>query len=128
MVTVRAADLDSVLEHAIWCLIPVGHGQGMAITTHMTTPLRVDVLLSLAGVANWEPTTLGELEKLTKKIQRTLRKRHDLIHALWAPAADHNGATAFTTKARGKVQYSFKDKSAKEIEKIADELYEASSR
>ena len=99
----------------------------MAITTHMPTPLRVDVFLSLAGIANWGPTTLRDLEKLTKKIKRTLRKRHDLIHALWGPAADYDGATAFTRKARGKVEFNFKDKSAKDMEKIADELFEASS-
>lgn len=80
LVTAASAHTESMIEDAIAGLASLDVERGLAITTHMSAPLRKDVLRSLAEIRIDDLDDLDLLDELLDEINKQTQKRNLYVH------------------------------------------------
>lgn len=94
-----------------------------AVTTHLSLPLRLDILLALARERIDDEQKIKELKKLCEKIRKEVApKRNDVIHGIWVGGDEAEKSWLITFKARGELKGKEKDLTVEEINKISREI------
>jgi hypothetical protein len=126
-VVVESSRLDRAAEKVIWGLLRLGHDDvGAALTTHISTPVRLDIILSLADIL-LDANETKRLAKLLKRIRGLLDDRNAVVHSEWVPF--RNPLLVKVTARKRGVKRSgygptipFLDTLAVDIGQVADEL------
>jgi hypothetical protein len=110
---------------AIMGCLGVDAEYGMAVTTHMALPLKVQVLKSVAEIKLNNPDDLDTLDTLLTNIENALGKRHSVAHDGWCrnPATNETFRTKIT--ARGSLQAELVPVTAASVEKDAKVIHDA---
>ena len=82
--------VEVVIQGAIWILARLPNADtGRAITTHMSHPMRLDILMSLAHLSDMPTEKIRALDALCNRLRRELApRRNEVVHGLWG---DHAG-------------------------------------
>jgi hypothetical protein len=120
--------LEAQIEAAVWTLLFVDYWttspwlkerEGRAITTHLTTPLRLDMILSLAQT-RLHKSLRQSLKDCISRIRPLMAERNTMTHAQWSMTP--KGILRQTYKARGKLKPAFDLVSVEGIEALADRI------
>lgn len=104
LVAACSAQTESIIEMAIAGCLGIQSQYGMAVTTHMSAPLRDDVLRAVAELRIDDPDLLDELDAILDNIRVTMQKRHSTVHNQWGYSARENAVYTADIKARGSVK------------------------
>jgi len=116
--------LEAGVERIIWRLARVNDKRGIALTTHMSMPARLDAMCALADLEFPEAPETKRLYKLKECIkgEKMAGARNEIVHSRVLHFPDPFGMTMRSIyKARGKVK-----KEAKSA--IPQEYYDTSKR
>jgi hypothetical protein len=129
MVACEWSYLESIIEAAIWNLAyMVDEETGMAITTHLGMPQRLDMLLTLFHKRFGEGPDYDALRKHCGHIRHQLSaKRGGIIHRRWVEG-DQASPMQFIVSARGKLEHSKEGRPVSHIRRIASEIAEQSAQ
>lgn len=126
--------LEWFTELISWRVAGLNRLRGIAITTHMSMPQRLDVMLSLLDTALQEkqiPQQIySDAKKESKHIKNNLApKRNKIVHSriVNIPAFDAHNIRK-TYKARGRVETDDIPATQKEYEDITDEILDSANR
>jgi hypothetical protein len=127
MVACEWSYLESIIEAAIWNLAGLYHEDiGMAITTHLGMPPRLDMLLTLYHQHHGDDDKYKALKKLCDNIRRPLSAaRGGVVHRRWVEG-EYGSPMQFVVTARGKLEQSKKGRPASEIRGVARQIAEKS--
>jgi hypothetical protein len=94
--TTSAAHTESCVDEAIAGCLGIDYEYGQAVTTHMTMPLRFDVLRSAAELRIDDLDALDELDALLGRLDEAFKKRNAVVHHMWC--RDPKTGDAFMVK------------------------------
>ena len=125
LMTTSAAQTEGIIEMAIAGCAGIDAEYGMAVTTHMTSPLRDSVLRSVAEIRIDDLDALDELDKLLDAINDALIKRNAVVHHTWC--RDTKTGKTFTVKetARTRLESELLPMSVDQVKRDALFVYEA---
>lgn len=104
MVATEWQRLESIVDGAIWSLAGVSEDVGLAITTYLNVPTRLDMLKTLFHLQRGEGAANDRLSKFCKEIRQNLSpKRGEIVHSEWV-RGDYGSPMTFTVEARGKLK------------------------
>ena len=83
LMTTSAAHTESVVDEAIAGCLGIDYEFGQAVTTHMTMPLRFDVLRSAAELRIDDLDALDALDVLLGRLKEAFAKRNAVVHHMW---------------------------------------------
>lgn len=114
-----------MVEAAIWGCLGLDTEYGMAVTTHMSNPLRMNTLKAAAEIKLDSPDLLDELDELLINVKNALDRRNEYSHQSWA--MDHETGELFASKisARGSVNADLLLQSVNKIKVEALKIYDA---
>ena len=117
------AYLEGGIERLIWVLSQLDQRDGIAFTTHMNMPMRIDVANTLfnSKFPNDQMTT--DFKKLSKYIKNTLSPiRNEIVHSRVLYIEDLQTSFRTIYKARGKVVNQPKSIQPAEYDDAMDEI------
>jgi hypothetical protein len=121
-----AAQTESIIEMAIAGCLGIEVDYGIAVTTHMSSPLRDNVLRAAAEIRLDNLDALDELDRILDRIKcDVLPKRNAIAHHTWC--RDPETGEVFTVKqtARGSVGSDLIPMSVNKIKADAALIYQA---
>lgn len=124
MVSVEWSYLEHVVSEAIWDYAYIDHIHGRCVTSHMSVPMRLDVLKSLFFEHFGDSEQYKKLSTLVEKVKNVAGERNKIAHASWFESENvlGNTVTMATIKARGKLVMKLTDVNAEQIRQIADSI------
>jgi hypothetical protein len=125
LVAACSAQTENTIEMAIAGCLGVDGDYGMAITTHMSAPLRDDVLRAAAEIRIDNLDALDELDVILDNINKVVGRRNSTVHNLWG--VDEKTGQVITVKitARGSVQAEYIPMSVDGVRADAKAIYDA---
>lgn len=126
LIVACSAQAEGVIEMAIAGCLGLDLITSQAITVHMSSPLRTDVLKSVAEMKIENPKDLHELDDLIDKLNTAMSKRNGVAHNAWC--MNPNTKELFTEKrsARGSVEINRIPMSIVEITANASAIHSTS--
>ena len=119
-VTARAAALDAAIDAAIWTLTGMSEPVGRIMTTRRDATDRLKRLRALCALLVTEHDEV-RLPHIIGEARRTLKKRNQIIHALWSAGTD--GVPVSHRYELDKELKHFKDEwPIEKINRVANEL------
>ncbi|MBL1146859.1 MAG: hypothetical protein HND56_10140 [Pseudomonadota bacterium] len=125
LVTAACAQTESVLQDLIGALLEIDNAKTIALTTHMSFPLKNDILRTLAEIEAPDIKELDKLDELLDAVKQALDKRNTIVHNAFAIHPDTREVFSLRAKARGSLQYDLKKIPVQEIEHDAATIYQA---
>jgi len=98
-----AAYADAVIVDAIGALAGLSLAENIAITSHMTGPVRADVVRTLAEDKIPDLNLRTEFLSRFNRLIESLKKRHLYAHALWFQDRQRTGIQFVSYSARGSI-------------------------
>lgn len=125
LVAACSAQTENTVEMAIMGCLGLDHEYGLATTTHMSAPLRDDVLRAAAEIRIDSLDALDDLDTILDRINTTVGRRNSTVHNLWG--VDEKTGQVITAKvtARGSLQAQYIPMSVADIRKDAIAIYDA---
>lgn len=125
LITAEWSRLENILEMLIWLLAKLDFGLGPIVTTHMTFPLRMNVLRTLCHKTYADSSTHEEAKILIKRIEASKVQRDRIAHAHWhKPGRKKASVFATQVKARKELLFISEDMSIADLEEIAENITE----
>lgn len=121
-----SAQTESVIENAIAVCLGLDFEYGLAVTTHMSAPLRDNVLRAAAEIRINNLDALDTLDKILDHIKNeAIPKRNNIVHRTWG--VDPETGEIFTVRqtARGRVEMELVKMPVDKIKSDALVIYEA---
>ncbi|CCV04322.1 conserved hypothetical protein [Mesorhizobium metallidurans STM 2683] len=119
------AQTEDHLQMAIAGCLGVDAELGWAVTSHMTAPLREDVLKSVAEIKLDDLDDLDRLDELISVIKQAADKRNNITHNLWCIDAHTREVFVVKTSARGTVRADVIPMPLPKLREDADFIYQA---
>jgi hypothetical protein len=116
---------EMVMSLAIGGCLGVDAEYAMAVTTHMTLPLKFSVLRSVAEIRIDSLDDLDELDRLLENIDKALGKRHAVAHDRWCRDPSDNKLLRVKQVARTRLEGDVIAVTAKDILGDASLIYQA---
>ena len=131
LVALSWAYLEGGVERIIWRLADLDDNDGIAVTTHLNMPMRLDMANSLIHLHISDPEFIKKFKKLAKHIKKTLSPlRNEIVHSRVLYLEQVKLAMRATYKSRGKVSKNMKPieiseygDASKDIMETANEVY-----
>ena len=101
LVTACYAQTETMIQEAIAGCAGVDMEVGRALTTHMTAPLRIDVLRALAEITIDDLDALDQLDALIDQFNAAAKKRNGYAHHVWAVHPQTRKVLTINESARG---------------------------
>jgi hypothetical protein len=123
LITSASSHTEYVVEQGIAGCAGLDIECGAAITTHMTSPHRDNVLRALAEIRIDSLDDLDELDNLLDHVFKTLKLRNDYVHNSLCVDKNTGEILATRTEARGSVAVELFPVSVNEIKDSAKRIY-----
>lgn len=104
LITVHWNMAEKMQENLLWVMIPTVRDNGLAISTHLSSEIRWNIILTLADVRGCKTEFIAALKKLQSEFNQNRTKRNEVVHAGWAGTEPGSTARAFKTLARGSLK------------------------
>lgn len=125
LVTAAAAQTESILQKFLGGLLGIDSMQSMALTLHMSMPLKDDIIRSLAHLGAPDLKELDKIDDLLDTIKSAFKNRNYVVHDSFAMHPETKKVFRVSASARGTLEAKLIPVSVKEIEKHASTLYES---
>jgi len=125
LMTTSAAHTESCVDEAIAGCLGVDYEYGQAVTTHMTMPLRFDVLRSAAEIRIDDLEVLDELDDLLGRLKEAFEKRNAVVHHMWCRDPQTGNVVMVKETARVRVAVKSIPMSADQVKADALFVYDA---
>jgi hypothetical protein len=125
LMTTCAAYTESCVDEAIAGCLGVDYEYGQAVTTHMTIPLRFNVLKSAAEIRIDDLDALDELDVLLDRLDEAFNKRNAVVHHIWGRDPETGNVVMVKETARGRVEIEPIPMSADQVKSDALFVYDA---
>lgn len=125
LVTACSAQTESIIEDAIGGCLGIQSQYRMAVTTHMTAPLRDNVLRAVAEIRIDDPDALDQLDAILDNIKTTIQKRHSAVHNMWGYSPSQDKVYTAHITARGSVKGDLVHMKLENIKADALAIYDA---
>jgi hypothetical protein len=125
LMTTSAAHTESCVDEAIAGCLGIDHEYGQAVTTHMTMPLRFDVLRSAAEIRIDDLDALDALDDLLDRLTKAFAKRNAVVHHMWCRDPETGNVVMVKETARQRVEIETIPMSADQVKDDALFVYEA---
>lgn len=127
------------LENLIWEIAEISNAKGYAITTHVPSETRINILSTLAHIGLANAALNNELATTVARIRKLRTERNNIVHSLWLSSKPREslGLMASAMKkrrkpipasqkitAKGKIVITSKPLTAKQILAVANEITE----
>jgi len=122
--TTSAAHTESVVDEAIAGCLGIDYEFGQAVTTHMTMPLRFDVLRSAAELRIDDLDALDALDVLLGRLKEAFDKRNAVVHHMWCRDPETGNVVMVKETARKQVDIKSIPMSADQVKDDALFVYE----
>ena len=124
LMTTSAAHTESVVDEAIAGCLGIDYEFGQAVTTHMTMPLRFDVLRSAAELRIDDLDALDALDVLLGRLKEAFDKRNAVVHHMWCRDPETGNVVMVKETARKQVDIKSIPMSADQVKDDALFVYE----
>jgi hypothetical protein len=118
------AQSEEIVQDAIAGCAGLDIEYGLAFTTHLSMPMRIDILRAVAEIRIDDLDALDELDEHLAQFEAAAKKRNDCVHNRWCidPATGH----IFRAKhsARGSVKVELIPTTVEQIRADAKFIYE----
>ena len=122
-VSVAWSYLEGGIERTIWVAGRFSEQRGLAVTTHMSIPARLDAMCSMVRLAFPNSDLLEQVTKQRKHIQNNLApRRNEIVHSRLHYLKDLEAYFRSTYKARGEVKAMTEKAELMEYEEAAKEI------
>lgn len=118
------AQTESMMQEAIAGCAGLDFEYGGAVTTHMTMPLRLSVLRSVAEIRIDNLDDLDELDRLLSLMEDAATKRNALAHNKWCFDPESKDTFFLRESARGSFKVDLVPMGADQVESDARFIYE----
>jgi hypothetical protein len=125
LMTTSAAHTESCLDEAIAGCLGIDYEYGQAVTTHMTMPLRFNVLKSAAEIRINDLDALDELDDLLDRLDEAFKKRNAVAHHVWCRNPKTGDVFMVKETARQRVEIEAIPMSADQVNSDALFVYNA---
>ena len=125
LMTTSAAHTESCVDEAIAGCLGIDYEFGQAVTTHMTMPLRFDVLRSAAELRIDDLDALDALDVLLGRLKEAFTKRNAVVHHMWCRDPKTDDAFMVKETARQRVDIEAILMSADQVKDDALFVYDA---
>jgi hypothetical protein len=125
LITACSAQNEYIINQGIGGCLGVDIEYTDAVTTHMTSPHRDNVLRAVAEIKIDSLDDLDALDILLDTIDEGFRKRNGYVHRSWCRDPQTNECFTVQITARGRVEVGLAPMSVEEIVKDADFIYDA---
>jgi hypothetical protein len=102
-----ASQTESIVAEAIGGCLGIDAEYALALTTHMTLPLKFSILRSVAEIRIDDLNDLDELDALLSNVDLALGKRHAIAHDGWCKDPDTGQLLRTKTVARMRLEAEF---------------------
>jgi hypothetical protein len=122
-ITIAYAWLERSVEMVIWTLLDLTYDDGQSVTTHLSTPARLDILETLAHSKISNPERRKHLLKLTKQIRKDLAlRRNKYIHSLVTLGKPHKPIVLQRVVARGSLRRTAEIVSLNDLVQLTNDI------
>lgn len=125
LVSAATGQTENILEELIAGCLGIDFEYGMAVTTHMAMPQRFSALRAVAKIRIDDLDALDELDDILDRIGKAFDQRNGVVHHQWSIEPKTGRVYVVKETARVRVQTDVIEMSAKAVEAIAKEVYEA---
>jgi hypothetical protein len=125
LVTACSAQTEHIVEMLIGTLLGIDAEYQVAVTTHMTAPLRDGVVRAVAEIRIDDLDALDRLDILLDQVQTAIDKRNAIVHRRLTRHPTTGEVFAVKTSARGSVRSDLVPMPIDEIKSDALFIYDA---
>ena len=123
LVAAASAQTESMVQYAICAFLQVDAEYGWAVTAHMNSQMRDQVLRATAEIRIDDLDALDALDDLMERIGAANGKRNGHVHAEWCRDPKTGLVYAASVKARGRVESTMVKVTVEDIKADADTIY-----
>lgn len=130
MVAVEWSYLEHIIDDSIWQYAKIDDDIGRCFTTHMSVPMRIDVLKSLFFEHFGNSEKYKALSKIAKDIKDTVSPlRNKIVHSPWLePENNQDAAQYLSVSARGQLKTTVLPMDVAEIRQAAETIEDYGNR
>ena len=123
LMATATAQTENVLQQFIGGLLGIDMIQSIALTTHLSFPLKDNIIRTLAEIDAPKVDELDKIDSLLDRAKNAIDKRNIALHNSLAVNPVTNDVFSYRQTARGKLAVSLQKISADEIKEEAIEIY-----
>ncbi len=124
-VIAAGSQTDNIMQEFIGTLLKIDNIETIALTTHLSTPLKDNIIRALAELNAPFASEIDEIDDLLDSIRNAMEKRNAVAHNAFARHPDTGEVVSLRMKARGSLQIEFTPITIDELNKQAEAIYEA---
>ena len=124
LVVAASAQTEDSMSDLIGGLLGIDNMDTAAVATHMSFPLKSQVIRALAELKTNQTSFIDELDDLLDTVKDAMDKRNVLVHNPLLRNPDTNEVFSWRLKARGSLQLDLKPITVDEIKQDAALIYE----
>ena len=125
LIVMASAQTESIVGHFISSMLGADAAESIALTAHMSNPLKEQVARALIELLAADAETVDAVDDLLDNIQAAYEKRNTIVHNRAVRHPDTNEIFSLRESARGSTRMKLTPITVQEIEEAAASLYEA---
>jgi hypothetical protein len=124
-VVAASAQTEGIINMAIAGCLDIDYERMIAVTQHMTLPLKISVLLSVSEIRIDDLDALDKLDELIEGVRDALEKRNNIVHDSWCVSKSDGALFRYKFSARTRVEAESTPIAIEEIVTIANTIEKA---
>jgi hypothetical protein len=125
LVAMASAQTESTMQDFIGAILHIDNIETLALTTHMTVPMKEQVARTVIELNAASAAVVDEVDDILDRIRDALAKRNVMIHSPLCRHPHTEEVSSQRLSARGTIDFELRPISVKEIEDVAEEIYDA---
>ena len=125
LITAVSAQTESILQEFIGALLKIDNIQNTALTTHMTIPLMINIIKTLAEIEARSVKEIDKIDELIETAGDAIGKRNTIVHNALIRNTETGEVLVRRLSARGSIKQELRTITVMEIEQDAAAIYNA---
>lgn len=125
LVVAASSQTESIVGDFIATILGTDMAEALALTAHMSNPLKDQVARTLVELAAADAKTVDRADDLLDAIKEAQGRRNVIVHNKLARHPETNEVFSYREEARGSTIVKLKPITVDEIEEVASLIYEA---
>ncbi|MBR0649023.1 hypothetical protein GXW78_05065 [Roseomonas terrae] len=125
LVVAASARTEAIVQTLIGGLLQIDEIEAIALSAHMSAPLRDQIARSLMEINAVSPSLVHEVDALLDVIGEAARRRNAIVHNSFVQNPDTGQILSLREAARGSLRVELKPVTVEEIEQEAALIYES---
>lgn len=125
LMAAASAQAEAAMQHLIGSLLRLDLLESLAVTAHMSAPLKDQVARTLIELSDAPTDVVDQLDDLLDALEAATRKRNVVVHNSCARHPVTGEVFSYRESARGSLQVSLQPVRIEEIEQDATQIFDA---